>query len=371
VADNTTINAGSGGDVIATDDLTTLNGGAVSGFKVQRVKVGFGSDASLRDVDGSNGLPIVGVQDTRTTGTITTSSSTVGPVSISNRNVVTVDISGTYAGVTINLEASPDGGTTWYGIQGVNNGTGQGGSAWVMATNQAATFDIAVGGFTNFRVRSSAWTSGTVNVGLSPQVFAYDPAIATFDQGLGAAGAVLLGNPVRIGGSDGTNLRDFSITAKATQGALGLATQDLKDSGRVSKVLSASNFTAATTEALVSAIMASDGANAGASTNYSITNGKRFRVQSLSVHVKNAGAAVQSCLCTLRYASGGATTATSPVMLQVGAGTSVATANAGAFGWADVPDGLELIGTATSTLGISQIGTATAGNWVTLVGYEY
>lgn len=58
MADNTTLNSGTGGDIIATDDLTTLNGGAVSGFKVQRVKVGFGSDASLRDVDASNGLPV-------------------------------------------------------------------------------------------------------------------------------------------------------------------------------------------------------------------------------------------------------------------------------------------------------------------------
>jgi hypothetical protein len=59
MADNTTLNAGTGGDVIATDDLTTLNGGAVSGVKAQRVKVGFGSDASLRDVDASNGLPVL------------------------------------------------------------------------------------------------------------------------------------------------------------------------------------------------------------------------------------------------------------------------------------------------------------------------
>lgn len=57
MADNTTINPASGGDVIATDDLTTLNGGAVSGVKAQRVKVGWGSDASLRDVDASFPLP--------------------------------------------------------------------------------------------------------------------------------------------------------------------------------------------------------------------------------------------------------------------------------------------------------------------------
>lgn len=58
MADNTTLNAGTGGDVIATDDLTTLNGGAVSGVKVQRVKVGQGADGSFTDVSSSNPLPV-------------------------------------------------------------------------------------------------------------------------------------------------------------------------------------------------------------------------------------------------------------------------------------------------------------------------
>lgn len=60
MADNTLINPAStaGGDTIATDDLTTLNGGAVSGIKIQRVKPSFGSDASARDVDDSYPLPV-------------------------------------------------------------------------------------------------------------------------------------------------------------------------------------------------------------------------------------------------------------------------------------------------------------------------
>ena len=59
MADNTTLNTGTGGDVIATDDLTTLNGGAVSGFKVQRMKAGFGVDGDLQDVTRQAGLPVV------------------------------------------------------------------------------------------------------------------------------------------------------------------------------------------------------------------------------------------------------------------------------------------------------------------------
>lgn len=58
MADNTTINPATGGDVIATDELDTLNGGAVSGFKVQRVKPGFGADAKLTDVKGSTPFPV-------------------------------------------------------------------------------------------------------------------------------------------------------------------------------------------------------------------------------------------------------------------------------------------------------------------------
>jgi hypothetical protein len=57
MADNTTLNSGAGGDKIATDDLATLNGGAASGEKVQRVKVGYGADGDLRDVDATHGLP--------------------------------------------------------------------------------------------------------------------------------------------------------------------------------------------------------------------------------------------------------------------------------------------------------------------------
>jgi hypothetical protein len=59
--DNTQLNTGTGGDLIATDELTTLNGSPSSGVKVQRVKVGFGPDNSLRDVDSSNGLPMYSV----------------------------------------------------------------------------------------------------------------------------------------------------------------------------------------------------------------------------------------------------------------------------------------------------------------------
>ena len=58
--DNTALNlASTAGDLIATDELTTINGvAATAGLKVQRVKVGFGTDNLLRDVDAANPLPV-------------------------------------------------------------------------------------------------------------------------------------------------------------------------------------------------------------------------------------------------------------------------------------------------------------------------
>jgi hypothetical protein len=159
-----------------------------------------------------------------------------------------------------------------------------------------------------------------------------------------------------------------AATAKGTQAANGIGVQDLKDSGRVIKVFSAS-FTAATTEALVTLTPITDGTAGSTGTSFAITAGKRFRIQALLIATKNAGAAIQGVICNLRMSASGAVTATSPLIATVGAGTISATANNVSAESAAIPDGLELSG--TMQFGISQVGTATAGNVVTLIGYEY
>ena len=58
MADNTTMNPGTGGDVIASDDLATLNGGGVSGVKVQRVKIGSGADGDFKDATTTTPIPV-------------------------------------------------------------------------------------------------------------------------------------------------------------------------------------------------------------------------------------------------------------------------------------------------------------------------
>ncbi len=54
MADNTTLNTGSGGDVIASDDIT--------GVKHQRVKISLGADGSATDALGGAGAVAAGVQ---------------------------------------------------------------------------------------------------------------------------------------------------------------------------------------------------------------------------------------------------------------------------------------------------------------------
>jgi hypothetical protein len=58
MADNTTLNLGSGGDVIASDDI--------AGVKHQRVKVEYGADGSATDVSNSAPLPTFDRHDGRT-----------------------------------------------------------------------------------------------------------------------------------------------------------------------------------------------------------------------------------------------------------------------------------------------------------------
>lgn len=57
--DNTRLNTGAGGDLVATDELLTVNGApAEAGLKVQRVKVGWGADGSLQDVTDAAPMPV-------------------------------------------------------------------------------------------------------------------------------------------------------------------------------------------------------------------------------------------------------------------------------------------------------------------------
>lgn len=69
MADNTQLNAGTGGDVIATDDI--------SGVKHQQVKVEFGADGTATPVSAANPLPVEIPEGVEVTGTVDLGSTTL------------------------------------------------------------------------------------------------------------------------------------------------------------------------------------------------------------------------------------------------------------------------------------------------------
>lgn len=88
MADNITLNSGSGGDVVAADDI--------GGVKYQRVKVNFGVDGAATDVSSSNPLPVTvsGLTATLDTGSTLNVSITTGdtvPVSVQSMPTTTVN----------------------------------------------------------------------------------------------------------------------------------------------------------------------------------------------------------------------------------------------------------------------------------------
>lgn len=94
MADNTILPPGTGGDTIASDDVTTLNGAGSTGVKVQRVKNGFGIDGDYTDVHASAPMPTFNRHDGRSF------------VSLYATNV-TAPATGTTALVTLSIATAP------------------------------------------------------------------------------------------------------------------------------------------------------------------------------------------------------------------------------------------------------------------------
>lgn len=182
------------------------------------------------------------------------------------------------------------------------------------------------------------------------------------------SGAISVSNTVATTQQGGASGLIGDVQVKGIQGTNALMSQDFKDSGRVIKVFTAS-FTAAVTEALVSLTPVADGVAGAANTTFTVTAGKRLRLQTLFLTCFNTTAAIHACQVNLRIINTGAVSVASPIVGTIAVSTAAATATLAASQAQSFPDGLELSG--TMQFGISQIGIALAGQTVVLVGYEY
>ena len=115
---------------------------------------------------------------TTTTGTITTSTSTVVATDLSGVGAVTVSIYGTYAGVTVNFEVFD--GVNWVLIPAVPLSVVNPTPVTLVAlgTNATNAWNVSpLLGVAQFRVRASAYTSGTASVRIEPSAQFTQPTV--------------------------------------------------------------------------------------------------------------------------------------------------------------------------------------------------
>lgn len=160
-------------------------------------------------------------------------------------------------------------------------------------------------------------------------------------------------------------------TTKGTQTANAQAVQDLKDSGRTYVTLSARLITGVTTEALATFTKNVNGTATTAQTAYTITSGKRFRIQSLSVAITNTTTVANSCTYNVRVAA--SVSASSPIVASCGCSSVGAVAGQQGFANLEIPDGMELLGDGSLQIGVSHLENVTTASIssFTLIGYEY
>ena len=200
--------------------------------------------------------------------------------------------------------------------------------------------------------------------------------------------APLMGNGVSGTGSQRVTIASdntaFPVNAtvtnaaltKGTQGATGVTTQDLKDAGRVNVAMTCYQAPGIiTTEALFAAAtfaISRDGAAATTGQQLAVTAGKRLRLQSIVVGIKNTAAAAGTSKLVLRYAAaGGVIATTSPILaiLDLGSNSAVAAAYIGPTEMA-LPDGVELL--PASTFGFTSLcSAATMLHTITVTGFEF
>lgn len=329
---------------------------------------------------------IQGYQPAATAFTGVTTVSVLASTSVLGFNVATITLrtfTGTTPTITWKLQSSDDN-TNWADLQGINNSTGVVGLSWTQGAALAAgvagaSIDYTIGAYTNIRISVTAisGTSATATFGMAMQSMPYEASPGAIAQGTSTAGAVLSGNPVRVGGSDGTNIQDLSITAKAVQGARGLATQDIKDAGRTAMsfyaVAAAAGATG--TETAITLTKSSGTAATTTGVSFVVTSGKTFRITGMSVATRgSATATIQTTTFNLRVNTAGAVVTTSTPIIFSARSATPATASAWDRYVLTIPDGLEIAGNGTLQFGITANSTYTTNAPtcdVNIIGFEY
>lgn len=339
---DTTLNLGSGGDVIITEDITTLEGGAVSGKKAERVKIGFGNSAVFQSVNAANGLPVVGANIAGTSGNVAAAGTgTIGGLDVSKAGNVTFILKNqtagsAWAGAPVLVFEQSDDNVSWAPLTVVRCDTSEAKSTHIMgvgAANASIMFDAASEGVNYVRVRvTTGPATNGITVVIQPGGMPFSPFVTTLRRSDANRTSLILSN-----------------TAQAT-GTTGV-------------------------EAMVTLLISAGPGAASSGTTYNIPAGKTLRITGISfAQVGNATATQASTTFRLRLNTAGAVIVSStPILLQCRVVTPATTL---AFSRFDVPvnDGYEIVGGANVNIGVT-VNSVFVTNAplvdVTIVGYLY
>lgn len=138
------------------------------------INIKSGNPTSLTSNQGTaaaigSGWPVIGGELADTTGTFTNATQTTSVTSSSfdGYSTVIVSINGTYNTASGVFEISDDGGTTWYSVNAARTDGSAIETGYTSLTNTNRMWTLSVSGADEFRVRSTAVTSGTANMRLS------------------------------------------------------------------------------------------------------------------------------------------------------------------------------------------------------------
>lgn len=165
-----------------------------SGVDIGDVTINNASGASAVNIqDGGNSITVdnagtfpvqLNASQTTTTGSITTSTTTITVTDLAGVGAVTVGIFGTYAGVNVTFEMSLDG-TNWVVAIAVPANsiapTPIAGTTGVLVTNSTNVWNVSpLLGVAQFRVRATAFGSGSASVRIEPSAqFTQPTAVVT------------------------------------------------------------------------------------------------------------------------------------------------------------------------------------------------
>lgn len=260
--------------------------------------------------------------------TTTNTAAGVG-IPVATAGALTLVASGTFTGnPVVKFETSSDNGTTWYPIIGTRTDSGMAELTSTLVASTVRAWDFALPGVTHFRAYlTTVPASNTVTIGAYPGALLFDPTPLLFPQ----AGA--------------RTLTTFTAIATAT----------------------------VTTEAMLSLIPQRNGVAAAGATNFIVTTGKTFRLQSMAISVRSGAASMTWARVALRQlgiGAGGTVLITSPIIEVLETYSNGAVSGAGGTVVISLADGVDI--PSGTSFGLSHISNLTTSLLtVTLKGYEY